>query len=51
MIEGKFEDRKGAKAVGFSHGDFRFVVQTLDDAAGQQFLSAEIVEDEFAMRA
>ena len=26
------------------------VVQTFDDAAGEQLLSAEIVEDEFAMR-
>jgi hypothetical protein len=35
---------------GFSHGDFG-LVQTFDDAAGEQFLSAEIVKDEFAMRA
>src|SRR5262249_7322239 len=41
----------GAKAVRFSHGDFGLVVQTLDDAAGKQFLSAEIIEDQLAMLA
>ena len=51
MVEGKFEHSVGAKAVGFSHGDFGFIVQTFDDAAGEQLLSAEIVEDEFAVRA
>ena len=30
MIERKFSDSEGSKAVGFSHGDFGFVVQTLD---------------------
>ena len=49
MIEGEFEDAVGAKAVGFSHGDFGLVVQTLDDAAGEQLLGPEIVKDEFAM--
>ena len=51
MIEGEFEDAVGAKTVGFSHGDFGLVVQAFDDAAGEQFLSAEIIEYEFAMRA
>ena len=43
------EDAVGAEAVRFSHGDFSLVVQALHDAAGKQLLSAEIVEDEFAM--
>src|SRR5258708_23605263 len=49
MIEGKFEDTEGAEAVGFSHGDFGFVVQALDNAAGKKLLSTEIIEDEFTM--
>ena len=49
MIEGKFEDTEGAEAVGFSHGDFGFVVQALNDAAGKELLSAEIVEDQLAV--
>jgi len=40
---------EGAKAIGLSHGDFGFVVQALDDAAGKQFLRAEIVQDQFAV--
>src|SRR6266481_8366464 len=51
MIEGKFENAIGAKAIGFSHGDFSLVVQTLDHATGNQFLSAEIVEDQFSVLA
>jgi hypothetical protein len=49
VIEGQFESAEGAESVGFSHRDFGFVVQTLDDAAGEQFLSPEIVEDQFTM--
>ena len=49
MIEGKFEDSVGAKAVGFSHGDFRLVVQALHDAARNQFLSPKVVEDQFSV--
>jgi len=41
----RFEAAEGAEAVGFSHGDFSFVVQTLDNSAGKQLLRAEIVED------
>ena len=51
MIEGEFEDAIRAKAVGFSHGHFGRVVQTFDDAAGEQFLSAEVVKDQFSMLA
>lgn len=47
MVERHFEDAERAKAVGFSHGNFGLVVQTLDDAAGNQFLRTEIIEDEF----
>ena len=49
MIEGEFKAAEGAEAVGFSHSDFGFVVETLNDAAGEQFLSPEIVQDEFAV--
>ena len=49
MIEGEFEDRKGAEAIGFSHGEFGFVVQSLNNAAGEKLLSAEIVEDKLAV--
>jgi hypothetical protein len=50
-MEGEIEDPAGAKAVAFSHGDSSFVVQTLNDAAREQFLTTEIVKDEFAMAA
>jgi hypothetical protein len=36
VIEREFEDAKGAEAIGFSHGDFGLVVQSLDNAAGKQ---------------
>ena len=49
MIEGEFEDTERTEAVGFSHGDFSLVVETLNDAAGKELLSAEIVEDQLAM--
>ena len=49
MIEGKFQAAEGAETVGFSHGDFSVVVQTLDNSAQKQLLSAEIVEDQFAV--
>ena len=51
MIECKFEGAEGAETVGFSHGDFSLVVQTLDKSAGKQLLGSEIVEDQFAMLA
>jgi hypothetical protein len=34
-----------------SHGDFGLVVQALDDAAGKQFLSSDVVQDQFTMQA
>src|SRR6185436_21159159 len=51
MIEGEFENTEGAEAVRFSHGDFGFVVQAFNDTAGEELLSAEIVEDQFAVLA
>ena len=35
--------------LGFSHGDFSFIVEALDDAAGKQLLSPEIVQNQFTM--
>ena len=49
MIERKFEAAEGAETIGLSHSDFGFVVQTLDNSAGKQLLSAKIVEDQFAV--
>jgi hypothetical protein len=49
VIECEFEDPKSAEAIGFSHGEFGFVVQALNDAAGKELLSTEIVEDQFAV--
>lgn len=43
MIQGDFCDAEGAKSVGFSHGDFGFVVR-LDDATGELFSGAKVVE-------
>jgi hypothetical protein len=43
VIEGQFEYPIGAKAVGFSHGDFSLVVQALYDPTGNQLLSPEVV--------
>src|ERR1017187_7826994 len=45
MIERQFGDAEGSEPVGFSHGDFCFVVQPLDYAAGELFPGAKIVED------
>ncbi len=38
MIERKFEAAEGAETVGFSHGGFSLVIQTLDNPAGKQLL-------------
>jgi hypothetical protein len=45
VIEGQFEYPIGAKAVGFSHGDFSLVVQALYDPTGSQLLSPEVVKN------
>lgn len=51
MIERKFENAVGAKTVRFSHGHLCLVVEALDDAAGKQLLSPEVIEDQLAMAA
>jgi hypothetical protein len=48
---GQVEDTEGSESVGFSHGDFGFVVEALDNAAGKQLLGAEVVEDELTVLA
>ena len=51
MVERQFGDSEGSKPVRFPHSDFCFVVQSLDDAAGELFPRAKIIEDEFAVGA
>src|SRR6202049_5260582 len=51
VVEGDFGDAEGAESVGFSHSEFGFVVEALDDAAGELFSGAEIIEDEVAVAA
>jgi hypothetical protein len=50
-IASQVRGSEGAETVGFSHGDFSLVVQTLDNSAGKPLLRAEIVEDQFAVLA
>ena len=45
VIEREFGDAKSSEAIGFSHGDFGFVVQTLDHAAGELLFSLEVIEN------
>src|SRR3990172_12107845 len=49
MIKREFCSAEGAKAVGFSHGDFGFVVKPFDNPAGELLARAEIVEQQLAM--
>src|SRR5215469_11499078 len=49
MIESEFQGSERAESVGFPHGDFCLVVQVLDDAAGKQLLSPEVIEDQLAV--
>ena len=49
MIERDFRGSEGSEAVRFSHGDFGFVVQSLDDAAGELFSCTEVVEDQISV--
>ena len=51
VIQGEFSDSEGAKALGFFHGHFDFVVQALDNATGELLFRAEVVEDQFAVAA
>jgi len=43
--------KKSTEAVGFSHGDSGFVVQTLHDAVGEFLFCPELVQDQGAMGA
>jgi hypothetical protein len=49
MIQGDFHGSIGPKPVGFSGGQFRLVIEPLDDAAGDRALGAEPVEEQGAM--
>ena len=51
MIKRDFRRSEGSEAVGFSHGYFGFVVQALDDAAGELLARTEVVEDQFPVGA
>ena len=51
MIQGDFGDVEGTEPVGFSHGQFGLVVQTLDHTAGELLPGAEVVQDQRAVRA
>ena len=51
MIKREFYRFEGSITVSFSHGDFGFVVQTFNDAAGECLLSATAVEQELATAA
>src|SRR5665213_834136 len=49
MIQRRFRGVEGAESVGFSHGQFGFVVQPFDHAAGELLFGPKIVEDQLAM--
>ena len=51
VIKRKFQDPKGAETVRFSHRDFGFVVEALDDAARVDFSRPEIVQEQLAVAA
>src|ERR1700680_1445390 len=51
MIQGEFSHSEGSKSVGFSHGDFSFVVEALYHPAGNDLSGREVIENEVAMRA
>src|SRR6202030_3053255 len=51
MIQRNFRDVEGSEAVGFSHGQFGLVVETLDHAAGELLPGAEVVQDQRTVRA
>ena len=49
MIQREFQHFERPKTVSFSHSDFSFVVQALDNAAGKRFFCPEIVEQQLAV--
>ena len=51
MIQGDFGDVEGAEPIGFSHGEFGFVVQPCDHTAGELLFGAEVVQDQRAVGA
>ena len=51
VIQGEVSHSEGSKTVGFSHGDFGLVVETLDHATGDDLLGLELVENEGPVRA
>ena len=51
VIQREFGDAEGPIAVGFSHSDFGFVVQALDDAAGKLLFGPEVVDEQLAVGA
>jgi hypothetical protein len=51
MIQRGFRDVEGSESVGFSHGQFGLVVETLDHTAGELLPGAEIVQDQRTVRA
>jgi hypothetical protein len=50
VIEREFGNAKGSEAVGFSHGDFGFVVQALHHAAGELLFGLEVIQNQMPMR-
>jgi hypothetical protein len=46
VIQGDLGDAEGSETIGFSHGDLCLVVHALDDAAGELFFGAKIVEQQ-----
>ena len=48
MVKGDFGRSKCSKPIRFSGGHFCFVVETLDDTAGDLLSRAEPVEQEFS---
>jgi hypothetical protein len=49
MIQSEFCDSERPKTVGFSHGHFDLVVQTLHNATGELLFGAEVIEDQLAV--
>ena len=43
MVQGEFSHSESSKAVGFSHGNFGLVVETLDNPTGDHLLGLEII--------
>ena len=46
MIQCDFRNPKGAESVGFSQGEFGFIVEALHDSGGELFSGPEIVQND-----